>query len=170
MKNQNIMQTMSQEEMNNEMSTKMRKEMSAKMSNEMSKKLSEEMSKEMRNPENKYQKEYSEKGLMKKLQKYARKAGIKIVYSTLLLYYVLLSKDVPLEKKGLIISALGYLILPIDLIPDGIPVLGFSDDAAVLLYAIHTVRSYITPEIEKQAKAKLGDWFESFTMEELRIE
>ena len=48
--------------------------------------------------------------------------------------------------------------------------LGFSDDVAALLYAIHAVRSYITPEIEKQAKAKLGDWFESFTTEELNIE
>lgn len=125
---------------------------------------------ELSNSGNKYQKEYSEKGLMKKLQKYARKAGIKVVYAALLLHYVLLSKDVPLKEKGLIISALGYLILPIDLIPDAIPVLGFSDDVAALLYAIHAVRSYITPEIEKQAKAKLGDWFESFTTEELNIE
>ena len=115
----------------------------------------------------KYEKYYSEEGLMDKLKKFAKKAGIKTVYAALLLYYVLLSKDVPLKEKGLIIGALGYLILPVDLIPDAIPVLGFTDDLAALAYAIHAVRSYVSPEIEAQAKAKLKDWFDSFTEDDL---
>ena len=114
-----------------------------------------------------YEKYYSEEGLMDKLKKFAKKAGIKTVYAALLLYYVLLSKDVPLKEKGLIIGALGYLILPVDLIPDAIPVLGFTDDLAALAYAIHAVRSYVSPEIEVQAKAKLKDWFDSFTEDDL---
>ena len=115
----------------------------------------------------KYEKYYSEEGLMDKLKKFAKKAGIKTVYTALLLYYVLLSKDVPLKEKGLIIGALGYLILPVDLIPDAIPVLGFTDDLAALAYAIHAVRSYISPEIEEQAQGKLKDWFDSFTEDDL---
>ena len=115
----------------------------------------------------KYEKYYSEEGLMDKLKKFAKKAGIKTVYAALLLYYVLLSKDVPLKEKGLIIGALGYLILPVDLIPDFIPVAGFTDDLAALAYAIHAVRSYVSPEIEVHAKAKLKDWFDSFTEDDL---
>ena len=115
----------------------------------------------------KYEKYYSEEGLMDKLKKFAKKAGIKTVYAALLLYYVLLSKDVPVKEKGLIIGALGYLILPVDLIPDFIPVAGFTDDLAALAYAIHAVRSYISPEIAAQAPANLKDWFVSFTEDDL---
>lgn len=104
---------------------------------------------------------YSAGALMEKLSKFAKKAGIKVVYAALLLYYVLQSKDVPAKEKAKIIGALGYLILPVDLIPDAIPVLGFTDDLTALLWAIHAVRSYITPEIEQQAKRRLSDWFGS---------
>ena len=104
---------------------------------------------------------YSSGALMEKLSKFAKKAGIKVVYAALLLYYVLQSKDVPAKEKAKIIGALGYLILPVDLIPDAIPVLGFTDDLTALLWAIHAVRSYITLEIEQQAKRRLSDWFGS---------
>lgn len=112
----------------------------------------------------KYELYYSEKGLMDKLTKFAKKAGVKTVYAALLLYYVLLSEDVPMKEKGLIIGALGYLILPIDLIPDAIPVLGFTDDLAALAYVVHAVLIYISPEIEAQAKSKLTDWFGSVSV------
>lgn len=130
----------------------------------------QELKRELENSDDKYSKEYSEEKLMKKLQKFAKKLGLNTVYHVLLLYYVLLSNDVPLKEKGLIISALGYLILPIDLIPDAIPVLGLSDDAAALLYAIHAVRSYITPEIKEQAKNKLRDWFGDYDETELSVD
>lgn len=115
----------------------------------------------------KYEQYYSEEGLMDKLKKFAKKAGIKTVYAALLLYYVLLSKDVPVKEKSLILGALGYLIMPLDLIPDYIPVLGFTDDFAALAYAIHAVRCFISPEIKAQAKGKLKDWFDSFSEEEI---
>lgn len=104
---------------------------------------------------------------MDKLKKFAKKAGISTIYKALLLYYVLQSEDLSAKEKGLIIGALGYLILPVDLIPDFIPVAGFTDDLAALAYAIHAVRSYVSPEIEAQAKAKLKDWFDSFTEDDL---
>ena len=115
----------------------------------------------------KYEKYYSEEGLMDKLKKFAKKAGIKTVYAALLLYYVLLSKDVPAKEKGLIIGALGYLILPVDLIPDAIPIAGFTDDLAALASVIHIVRVFLSPEIQAQAQAKLKDWFDSFTEDDL---
>lgn len=56
-------------------------------------------------------------------------------------------------------GALGYLILPIDLIPDVVPVLGLTDDAAAITLAYDTVKASITPEIERKAKEKLAQWF-----------
>ena len=77
----------------------------------------------------------------------------------LLLYYVLISRDVSVKDKGLIIGALGYLILPLDLIPDFIPVAGFADDAAALAAVLKMVASNVTPEIEARAKAKANELF-----------
>ena len=115
----------------------------------------------------KYEKYYSEEGLMDKLTKFAKKAGISTIYKALLLYYVLQSEDLSAKEKGLIIGALGYLILPIDLIPDSIPGVGFTDDLAVLASVIHIVRVFLSPEIEAQAQGKLKDWFDSFTEDDL---
>ena len=115
----------------------------------------------------KYQKYYSEAGLTDKLKRFAKKAGLKTVYATLLLYYVLLSKQVSVKEKTLIIGALGYLILPLDLIPDAIPLAGFTDDFTALLTAIHSIRVHITPEVEQQARLKLQTWFPSFDEKEI---
>ena len=56
--------------------------------------------------------------------------------------------------KGVVACLLGYFILPTDLIPDMIAVLGFTDDATALIWALKTVKKNITPEIEEQAKQK----------------
>ena len=78
--------------------------------------------------------------------------GSKLLYPALQLYYVLQSKDVPVKVKTLIIGALGYLILPADLVPDFIPALGFTDDLTALMVALRTVNKYITPDINARAK------------------
>ena len=106
----------------------------------------------------KYQSEFSETKFWDKIKKVAKTAGRKVVEMALLLFYVLQSPDTPTEYKTIIIGALGYLILPVDLIPDFIPVLGFTDDAAALAAAVKTIQSCITPEIEARAKAKASDW------------
>lgn len=107
----------------------------------------------------KFGKYYTEESFWKKLKKFAVKAGNKVVYPALLLYYVLVSRDVPVKDKGLIIGALGYLILPIDLIPDFIPVAGFADDAAALAAVLKMVASNVDEEIEAKAKAKADELF-----------
>ena len=114
-----------------------------------------------------YQSNYTESGLWKKVKSVAKKAGIKTIYMVLLLHYVLKSPDVPLEDKAKIYGALGYFILPIDLIPDFIPVVGYSDDVAALAFALHTVWKNVTPEIKEQAQRKLREWFGSFNPDEL---
>ena len=114
-----------------------------------------------------YQSNYSESGLWKKVKSVAKKAGIKTIYMVLLLHYVLKSPDVPLEDKAKIYGAMGYFILPIDLIPDFNPVVGYSDDVAALAFALHAVWKNVTPEIKEQAQRKLREWFGSFDPDEL---
>ena len=105
----------------------------------------------------KYQSKYSESKFWSKIKTIIKNAGKDLLYLALLLYYVLQSDDVSLRHKATIIGALGYLILPVDLIPDFIPILGFTDDAAALAAALKTIKSSITPEIEARAKAKADE-------------
>lgn len=118
----------------------------------------------MKRPNNieNYQDNYSESKLQRKLTSVARWAGAKVVYAVLLLYYVLRNPNVSMADKSKIYGALGYFILPTDLILDFIPLAGYSDDMAAIMWAIHTVRRNITPEIKSQAKEKLGEWFDSY--------
>lgn len=118
----------------------------------------------------KYQDRYNEGDLLTKITRAAKKAGIKVVYLALLLYYVLKSPKVKTADKGKIWGALGYFILPIDLIPDFIPVAGYTDDLAALLWAFYAVAKNVTPEIEAQAKQKLHDWFGNYDEADIIIE
>ena len=118
----------------------------------------------------KYQGRYNEQDFLNKVTNAAKKAGIKVVYLALLLYYVLKSPKVKTADKGKIWGALGYFILPIDLIPDFIPVAGYTDDLAALLWAFYAVAKNVTPEIESQAKKKLHDWFGDYDEADITIE
>ena len=57
-----------------------------------------------------------------------------------------------------IYGALGYLILPIDLLPDFLPG-GYTDDVAGLAIAIFKIARNITPEVRAKAQAKVNEWF-----------
>jgi uncharacterized membrane protein YkvA (DUF1232 family) len=107
----------------------------------------------------KYSKEYSESNFWDKVKNYATKAGGKVIYNALKLYYALQSTDTPGWAKTVILGALGYFIAPIDLIPDVIPAGGYVDDAGVIAVALLTVATCITPKIKEEAKAKMCDWF-----------
>lgn len=115
----------------------------------------------------KYEKNYSEDGLWKKIGNVAKKAGLKTVYMVLLLYYVLMSDKTPTKYKAMIIGALGYFILPLDAIPDFVPAVGYTDDVAAIAGVILAVAKCISPEIEAQAKAKLADWFGAYDEAEI---
>ena len=104
-------------------------------------------------------KHYSEEGLWNKIKKYSKKAGSSVVYAVLLLYFVMKKEEVPKKEKALILGALGYFILPFDLIPDVILGVGYVDDLGALIAALVRVSMYIDADIKKQAKDKLQDWF-----------
>ena len=102
----------------------------------------------------KYQSKFSETKFWTKIKTIIKNAGKDLLYLALLLYYVLQSDDVSLRHKATIIGAVGDLILPLDFIPDTIPVIGFTDDLTALTTAYEIIKSSITPEIEARAKAK----------------
>ena len=107
----------------------------------------------------KYQKHYSDEGLFKKIGKVFKKVGMKATYYVLILFYVVKDKNTPLKDKMVILGALGYFIVPVDMIPDFIPLAGFTDDIAALVACIKAIKSNITPAVKEQAQKKLNDWF-----------
>ena len=104
-------------------------------------------------------KHYSDEKFWNKLIKYAKKAGVKVVYAALILYFTLQRPDVPKKVKLIIIGALGYFILPFDLIPDVAPGIGYVDDLGAIMIALTQVAMYIDQDMKDQAKSKLKDWF-----------
>jgi uncharacterized membrane protein YkvA (DUF1232 family) len=72
-------------------------------------------------------------------------AQIPFAEELLAAYYCAFDRDTPLPVKATLIGALAYFVLPVDAIPDVLPVLGFTDDAAVLATAIKLVASHIRP-------------------------
>ena len=82
-----------------------------------------------------------------------------MVEQALSMYYALQDPDTPVWAKSIIIGGLIYLISPVDAIPDVIPVVGLTDDIAVLAGAFATVAMHIKPEHKAQAAAKATEWF-----------
>ena len=106
-----------------------------------------------------YAQYFNDSKLWKKLSKVAKKAGRKAVYYVLVLYYVARDPAVPSSLKLKILGALGYFILPLDLIPDAILGLGFTDDLAALAWALIKIKKFISPEIERKARERMREWF-----------
>jgi uncharacterized membrane protein YkvA (DUF1232 family) len=114
-----------------------------------------------------YANKFSTSEFAEKISRIAKRAGAKLVYAALILYYTLQSDKVSKTDKAFIIGALGYMISPIDVIPDAIPIAGLTDDLAVLLYVLKKVWNGIDPEIVQQAKEKLSRWFDEDEIAEI---
>jgi uncharacterized membrane protein YkvA (DUF1232 family) len=71
-------------------------------------------------------------------------------------YYCAIDSRTPLRVRGVLMAALGYFILPTDLVPDFIVALGFSDDATVLATTLAVVGSHIKPRHRERARKALG--------------
>ncbi len=106
-----------------------------------------------------YVDQYSEVGFWDKIKDNVSFIGMKLIYKALQLYYVAQSPDCPMKIKAGIYGALGYLISPIDFVPDFVPVVGYSDDAAAIALALALAQMYVTEEINAQARAKIRDVF-----------
>jgi uncharacterized membrane protein YkvA (DUF1232 family) len=72
-------------------------------------------------------------------------------------YYCAFDRNTPLQVKGTLVAAIAYFVLPFDAIPDMLPLIGFTDDAAVLATALKLVASHMTPEHREAAREKLAE-------------
>lgn len=107
-----------------------------------------------------YKDKFTQSGFIEKISKIAKRAGSKLVYAALILYYTLQSESVSLKDKTMILAALGYLISPLDVMPDAIPIAGLSDDLGVLLYVLRKVWTDIPEDVKEKAHNKLTKWFD----------
>lgn len=114
-----------------------------------------------------YSNKFTNGEFIEKISRIAKRAGAKLVYASLILYYTLQSDKVSVKDKAIIIGALGYLISPLDVIPDAIPIAGLGDDLAVLIYVLNKVWGNVSEDIKEKAKAKLSKWFDEDEIKEI---
>lgn len=114
-----------------------------------------------------YANRFSANDFVDKISHIAKRAGAKLVYAAFILYYTLQSDKVSKADKAIIIGALGYMISPIDVIPDAIPIAGLTDDLAVLVYVLKKVWGDVDPEIKEKAKCRLAKWFDEDEIAEI---
>ena len=102
--------------------------------------------------------------LLSKIGEYAKKVGRWSVRPVLLMWYVMLSEDTPKADKILILSAISYLVFPVDLISaKRLPIIGWLDEIVSITVAYDKVCKHITPEMEAKADALLDRWFPEYT-------
>jgi len=91
--------------------------------------------------------------------KKVRAVGARLPFAEDLLaaYYCAFDRDTPFQVKAALIGALAYFVLPFDVIPDFLPVLGFADDAAVLATALRLVASHMQPAHREAARRTLDE-------------
>ncbi len=99
-------------------------------------------------------------GILEAIKRYAVKGGREATRMMLELFYVLKSPSAGTMDKTLIVAALGYQLLSIDLLPRSrFGLLGLLDNGVTLAFAYKKVKALVTPEIERQVQAQLQQWF-----------
>lgn len=114
-----------------------------------------------------YSNKFTASDFIEKISRIAKRAGAKLVYAAFILYYTLQSEKISAKDKAIIIGALGYLISPLDVIPDAIPIAGLGDDLAVLVYVLNKVWGNVSEDVKEKAKAKLNKWFDEDEIAEI---
>jgi len=101
-----------------------------------------------------------ESALKRNFWRKTRRVAAQIPFAEALLaaYYCAFDRDTPLQAKAALIGAIAYFVLPVDAIPDLLPALGYTDDAAVLVAAIKLVAGHITPVHRETAREKLTEF------------
>ena len=95
-------------------------------------------------------------GRIRRLRRLIR--HIPLIGRTVAAYYCARDPKTPLPARVALFGALGYFIMPFDVIPDFLPGIGHLDDAAVMLLAIRLVAHRITPEHRDRARVRIDQW------------
>lgn len=108
---------------------------------------------------NEAQKHYSDEKFVAKIQRVGMDLGFKALHAATTLFVALKSPNLPNAQKLIIVGALGYLILPIDVVADFLPVVGLADDAFVIIKAVMSVYKHVDEDMEQEAHDLLKKWF-----------
>jgi uncharacterized membrane protein YkvA (DUF1232 family) len=95
---------------------------------------------------------YTESRFWQTLRNATKAMGSAALRPALELYFVMAAPETPLAAKATAVAALAYLICPLDVIPDMLPGIGWTDDIAVMLGALRTLRAHNTPAIQEKAR------------------
>lgn len=98
-------------------------------------------------------------GFWKVVRKLVKRGGRKLLGGALTLFFCMRDSETPAWAKSVIVGALGYLIFPMDFIPDTIIGAGFTDDWSVIIGAITTVAAHIKDEHRERAAAFSAKFF-----------
>jgi len=92
--------------------------------------------------------EKQEKSVRRKFWPTLRKAARHLPFSrdVVAAFYCALDPQTPTRVRGILLAALGYFVMPFDIIPDFFAVIGFTDDIAVLTLALSMIRGHIRQE------------------------
>lgn len=115
----------------------------------------------------KYAKDFSDDSFWEKVKGVLKSAGLPLIYKAFQLYYVMMRPDCPIHIKAAIVATLGYFISPIDLIPDFVPFVGFSDDLAAIVAALVMAQMYVDENVKRQAREAIDNIFGAGTSEGL---
>ncbi len=107
----------------------------------------------------KYAKNYSDEGFLSKIKSAVKKAGANVIYKALQLFYVTQNPACPTKVKAAIFATLGYFIMPLDIIPDFAPIVGYTDDATAIAAALVIAHVYIDETVRQKAKETLQNFF-----------
>ena len=102
---------------------------------------------------------YSEDSFLNKIRRFALAAGREVVEKAFWLYYAARAPQTPQWARNVIYGALAYFILPVDAIPDLLPVVGYADDLGALAAAVGMVALYVTDEVKEQARTRMRELF-----------
>ena len=83
-------------------------------------------------------------------------ASLPFAEDLLVVHYCAFDRETPVQVKAVLLGAIAYFVLPFDFIPDYIPLVGYTDDAAVLAAAIKLVTAHITPTQRDAARQTLA--------------
>ena len=115
----------------------------------------------------KYANKFSQSDFVDKIARIAKRAGAKLVYAALILYYTLQSDKVSTANKAMLIGDLGYMISALDVIDVAIPLEGLTDNLALFLFVLKKVWVDVDPEIQQKAKNRLSKWFDEDEIDEI---
>ena len=97
-------------------------------------------------------------GVRKRFKAKFKRFAAKLPFAEDLLaaYYCAFDRETPRHVQLSLLGALAYFVLPFDFVPDFLPILGFGDDAAVLVTALRLVATNIRPDHREAARAALS--------------